>query len=319
MEYDVFASDLPSSGRISFSSVEENEEVMQRYGINQQVRQRGKGSFRADYAMLENSQAILTADRFNKACSVYLEPPLDTVTLLVFRSAGRQLLASGKNVANDMLVVLPDGQGIDLVAPDLAGSEGIVISKSRYTELTQAICPSGMQSDAMSILHGDTRQLHGIRDAVIKTIVDKRASDDEIANLVAQMVAWAGYSASDVNPEVFNRWQSKARVAKLVQSYIEEHYREGILIEDLCRMTGKEVRTLQRCFRQYFDNTITGYLKIVRLNAAHRALISARPDEESVASIALQNGFTHFGRFSVDYRKQFGVSASETLKTRRLQ
>lgn len=48
MDYNEFTSDLPLNGRISFSSTEENEEVMQHYGINQQVRQLGKGGFRAD-------------------------------------------------------------------------------------------------------------------------------------------------------------------------------------------------------------------------------------------------------------------------------
>ena len=313
MDYNEFASDLPVNDRISFPSVEENEEFMQSHGINQQVKQLGKGSFRADYAMLDSNPALLAADRFNQACSVYLEPPQDTVAFLVFRSAGGQFLASGQNVANDKLVVLPGGQGVDLVSPNLAGSEAIIIPRSRCAELIQVIYPSCAQSDGMAILQGDTHQLHGIRDAVIKAITDTWTSHSEIADLVAHMIAWAGHSASDVNPEFLYRQQSKARIARLVQSYIEEHYHEAILIEDLCRATGKEVRTLQRCFRQYFDNTISGYLKIVRLNAAHRALSSARPDEETVASIALQNGFNHLGRFSVDYRKHYGESAKETL------
>jgi AraC-like DNA-binding protein len=316
MDYNEFVCDLPVNDRFSFSSVEENEEVMKSQGINQHLRQLGKGSFRADFAMLESTTALLTADRFNKACSVYLEPPPDTVALMVFRTTGEQFLASGENVANDKLIVLPDGNGVDLVIPDLAGSETLVIPKSRYAELTQAISPSYAQPDGVAILKGDTPQLHGIRDAVTKAIVDKQANDNEIANIVAHMISWAGYSAGDVKHEKFYSQQTKARIAKQVQSYIEEHYHEGILIEELCLVTGKEVRTLQRCFRQYFDNTITGYLKIVRLNAAHRALSSAHPDEETVTSIALQSGFTHFGRFSTDYRKHFGVSARETLVTR---
>lgn len=317
MDFNAFASDLPVNDRVSFSSLEENEETMQHHGINQQIKQLGKGSFRADYAMLESSSALLIADRFKLACSIYLEPPPEMVALLVFRSAGGQLLASGENVANNKLVVLPAGYGVDLATTDLTGSDALGIPKSRYAELTQAICPSCTQSNGMAILQGDTRQLNRIRDAVTKTIANKRANDAEIANLVAHMITWAGYSASDVKHEKFYSLQSKAHIARLVQSFIEEHYHEEILIEDLCRATGKGVRTIQRCFRQYFDNTITGYLKIVRLNSVHRALLSACPDEETVTSIALQNGFNHLGRFSVDYRKHYGESAIETLTTLR--
>ena len=316
MDYAEFAADLPMNGVISFSSAEENEEVMQRYGINQNVRQLGKGAFRADYATLETEQAILTVDRFNQACSVYLEPPPGTVALMVFRSAGGQFLASGGNVANDKLVVLPDGYGIDLVSPKLAGSEGIVLPKSKYAELTQVLCPSCAQPEGVAISKGDTQQLHRMRDAVNQIMVGVGTSDEDMANLLAQMIIWAGYSSGSERPEVVCRKQAKIDIAKQVQAYLEENYHEIVRIEDLCRATEKEVRTLQRCFRQYFDITITDYLKMIRLNATHRALSSAQPDEVSVTSIALQNGFTHIGRFSVEYKQHFGESARESLLKR---
>ena len=316
MDYSEFAADLPLSGRISFSLPEENEEFMQHNGINQEVRQIGKGSFRADYVMLETDQAILAADRFSQACSVYLEPPPGTVALLVFRSADSQFLASGENVANDKLVVLPDGCGTDLVSPQLSGSEAIVIPKSRYAELMQVLCPSCMQPEGVAITKGDTRQLLSMRDTITRIMASEEPGDEEIANLVAQMIIWAGYSSGADRPRTICSRQAKVDIAKQVQAYIEEHYNENVRIEDLCRATGKEVRTLQTCFRRYFDMTITDYLKMVRLNSACRVLSSAQPGEATVASIALQNGFTHLGRFSVEYRKHFGESARETLLRR---
>jgi len=313
IDYDEFAADLPTNGVISFSSAEENEEVMQQHGINQQVRQLGKGSFRADYAMLETEQAILTVDRFSKACSVYLEPPPDTVALLVFRSAGGQILASAENVANDKIVVLPDGYGVDLVSPNLAGSEAVILPKLKYEELTEVLCPSRALPEGAAIRKGEIQQLYRMRETVIRSVADMGPSDEEIANLVARMIIWACYSSSSEPNELLYRRQTKNDIAKQVQAYIEEHYRQNVFIEDLCRATGREVRTLQRCFREYFDLTITDYLKMVRLNAAHRALLSAHPDEESVASIALNNGFSHLGRFSVEYKRRFGESPSKTL------
>ena len=78
-------------------------------------------------------------------------------------------------------------------------------------------------------------------------------------------------------------------------------------------MTGVGVRTLQRCFREYFNLTITDYLKTARLDAAHRDLAVAHPGRDSVTEIALRHGFTHLGRFSVAYRACFRVSPSQTL------
>ena len=50
--------------------------------------------------------------------------------------------------------------------------------------------------------------------------------------------------------------QARGQVAKLAQEFIEEHHGEAIRMEDLCRETGFGVRTVQRCFREYFDLTI---------------------------------------------------------------
>lgn len=315
MNYAEFASDLPVSGRISFASPEENEEIMRSYGINQQVRQLGKGCFRADCAMLDTRHGIFSADRFNQACSVYLEPPAGMVAFLMFRAAGGQVLASGETVANDKLVVLPNESGIDIVSPELAGSDAVVLPASRYSELMEVLCPRWERPNALAVIKGDAQQLRIIRDALLNAIQGPVSdeNDETIPNMVAQMISWIGQSSTGWHPEVINRKQSRILIAKQIQAYIEEHYCEAVIIEDLCRVTGKEVRTLQRCFRWYFNVTITDYLKMVRLNAAHRALSSAHPEGKTVASIATQNGFNHIGRFSVEYRRHFGISPRETL------
>ena len=319
MNYAEFASDLPLNDRISFSSPEENEEIMRRYGINQKVRQLGKGGFRAECAMLDTRHAILSADRFSQACSVYLEPPQGMVVFLMFRSAGGQVLASGETVANDKLIVLPDGSETDIVSPELAGSDAVVLPVSRYSELMEVLCPRCERPNALAVFNGDTQRLHVIRDTLLKAMQGPAfdENDETIPIMVAQMISWIGQSYAGLRPEVFNKKQSRIHIAKQVQAYIEEHYQENVRIEDLCRATGKEVRTLQTCFRRYFDMTITGYLKMVRLNSTFRVLSSVHLGEATVTSVALRNGFTHLGRFSVEYRKYFGESASETLLRRK--
>jgi len=79
---------------------------------------------------------------------------------------------------------------------------------------------------------------------------------------------------------------------------------------------GVGARTVQRSFREYFDLTITDYLNAVRLDAAHRELAAAQPAQDSVTAIALRSGFSHLGRFSVEFRKRFGESPRETLGRR---
>jgi AraC-like DNA-binding protein len=88
-------------------------------------------------------------------------------------------------------------------------------------------------------------------------------------------------------PERFRVNGAQRSVAKRAQEFIEEHYWDSVRLEDLCRVTGVGIRTLQRSFREYFDLTISEYLK------------------------ALRHGFGHLGRFSLEFRDRFGESPRE--------
>jgi len=104
-------------------------------------------------------------------------------------------------------------------------------------------------------------------------------------------------------------------VANRARACIDEHFRESVRMEDLCRATGVGVRTLQRGFRQCFGMTVTIYLKGVRLDAAYRDLIAANPSRDTVTAIALRNGCGHVGRFSSEFRERFGQLPRETLRS----
>jgi len=84
-------------------------------------------------------------------------------------------------------------------------------------------------------------------------------------------------------PEILVDNAAAARVAKQAQAYIEAHYRVTVSCEELYRETGASVRTLQRCFREYFSLTVSDYLKTLRLDAAS-------PSLTSVAAIDLRDG-----------------------------
>jgi AraC-like DNA-binding protein len=233
-------------------------------------------------------------------------------------SAYGKYLASGENVANEKLVVLPSGTGSDIVSSDLAGADAIAVPESRCIEMFEALCPTYVQPERLTVIEGNTGRLHALRRAVFSDVAHSgfEPRHEQISNLLAATIAWIGHSSINGRPESFSVNGAGTRVAKRAQEFIEENYREVVRIEDLCCVTGVGVRTLQRCFRQYFDLTITDYLKNVRLNAASRMLRAAHPLQDSVASIALGQGFTHLGRFSVEFGKHFGKSPLDTLAMR---
>jgi AraC-like DNA-binding protein len=317
MHYEEFASDLPFHGSIEFTSAEESEEVLRSMGVEQPVRQIGPGKFRYRLAVRSTPEADLYADRFGTAVSMHLEAPAGMIAMLFPRTSSGRFLASGEQVGDHKLVIIPDGSGTDIVGPDLIGSESILISKLRFSELLNTVSrtPHPVRSEALAIIAGNTSQLQAMRRLVRVLLADPEQDPvhENLANLVATSIEWAARYSRGWKPERLCGNAAPARVAKLTRGYIEEHYCEPIRLEELCCTTGVSARTLQRCFREYFSMTITAYVKTVRLDTARRQLVVGLPPLTSVATIAMQHGNAHLGRFSVDYRKRFGESPKDTL------
>jgi AraC-like DNA-binding protein len=55
------------------------------------------------------------------------------------------------------------------------------------------------------------------------------------------------------------------------------------------------------------------FLTDVRMRLTRRILLEA-PETAHVTKIALDCGFSHLGRFGLEYKRRFGESPSETLK-----
>jgi AraC-like DNA-binding protein/tetratricopeptide (TPR) repeat protein len=84
-------------------------------------------------------------------------------------------------------------------------------------------------------------------------------------------------------------------------------------VVDLAAAAGVSGRTLQRQFRIFLGQAPLAALRDVRFECARRELLQGLPDAK-VIDVALRCGFPHCGRFSVEYRRRYGESPSQTLK-----
>lgn len=315
LNYLDFASDLPLGGTDVFRSPEEVEETMRHLGVDHQVRQLGRGQFRGDLTMVSTEQADFAADRYRTAGTFRLGSTPDLVCLLLPRSAGEPVLAHGTELTRSKLVLLPAASGVDLIAPNLSGSEAIIITKVRFAELIGALCPAIQPPVEAVVLEGDRTRLDTIRGEVLEILAHPECVPDPgfVSNVFAAVIDWMaeglGHRESDRLPDA----HSRRRVVERAQTFIETHYREQVRMEDLCLVTEVSSRTLQRCFRQYFDLNITEYINAVRFEAARRALVTAQPVEQTVGRVALDHGFTHLGRFSVEFKRRYGLSPHALL------
>lgn len=73
------------------------------------------------------------------------------------------------------------------------------------------------------------------------------------------------------------------------------------------------VRSLQAGFARSVGQTPMRYLRQVRLERVHDELTQAEPGATTITQTATRWGFTHLGRFAIEYRKTFGEPPSASL------
>jgi AraC-like DNA-binding protein len=95
--------------------------------------------------------------------------------------------------------------------------------------------------------------------------------------------------------------------------YIQSHLHAPLTLADIVAASGVPGRTLLAHFKDWRGVSPMRHLRNVRLARARQALLRASPDE-NVTEIAMSLGFTHMGRFSLEYRRHFGESPSQTLE-----
>jgi AraC-like DNA-binding protein len=105
------------------------------------------------------------------------------------------------------------------------------------------------------------------------------------------------------------------RAVRRATDYIEAHLDLPLTVGEVSAVAGVAGRTLHKHFQDARGTTPMQYVRARRFAAARRALLAAdRADR--VTEIALRWGFSHLGRFAVEYRKRYGETPSQTLRRR---
>lgn len=97
------------------------------------------------------------------------------------------------------------------------------------------------------------------------------------------------------------------------EEYMRARIGDEILISDIAQHVGVSPRALQSAFRRHRGSSPKTILTTLRLAEARRRLLD--PDSgDSIAVIAIDLGFGHFGRFSEAYRRAYGERPSESRR-----
>ena len=96
--------------------------------------------------------------------------------------------------------------------------------------------------------------------------------------------------------------------------FIKVNLHLKISMFDLKRHTNYSERSLQLIFKKYLNKSPFEYIEEQRLLKAYE-LIKQHKQSKKTTDIATEVGFRHLGRFSVKFKKRFGVRASHLAKS----
>lgn len=91
------------------------------------------------------------------------------------------------------------------------------------------------------------------------------------------------------------------------------HPHEVMGLTDICAALGISLRALHYAFQDATGMSPATWLRRVRLNRVHKALVQAGPGDVLVKQVAIDNGFLHQGHFTRHYQSHFGRLPTETL------
>ena len=91
--------------------------------------------------------------------------------------------------------------------------------------------------------------------------------------------------------------------------FIKANLHLKISMLDLKHHTKYSERSLQLIFKKYLNKSPFEYIEEQRLLKAHE-LIKQYKQSKKTTDIAREAGFRHLGRFSVNFKKRFGIHPS---------
>jgi AraC-like DNA-binding protein len=108
---------------------------------------------------------------------------------------------------------------------------------------------------------------------------------------------------------------AEPRHLRRVADYLAGHALQPVTLTELSTLAGRSVRSIQAGFRRWRGCTPMEFLRARRFEHARQRLLGRAGNPASgVALVAMECGFGHLGRFSIDYRARFGESPKETRR-----
>lgn len=310
------ASQASTLADATFHSIEELNDYSRAIGREGEFVQLSKGPVTSKWRLLHLGECSLISHRADKRMHARVTPPKGGVAIAVMPPP-YCMLVDGREFGSDQILMIDSNSQRDFVVSGEFICYTLILPESVMEATGRALVPRMRTNGGLTRIwqcpSSGWSALHG---GVTGLLRNGSMSPEDFSHLLSRFLGLIAGEREQGREKVHLGYKTTVYVAQRAQEYIEDHFRQSIRVEEICRYTGVSLSTLGRSFSKYFQVTPREYIKARRFNAARQALLAGDPSQHKVGQIALANGFTHLGRFSVEYFEYFGERGSETLARR---
>jgi AraC family ethanolamine operon transcriptional activator len=299
-------------------------------GWEQEYQQLSCGKFVGSVSTVEGPRITIAGEQTNQSLRQSVTPPAGSLVFGLVLNRDDALQINRRQVGTQSLLVLEGGREYDFRTQGCTELLGVSMEAELFIDkstghfadvlaraLAQSVVPLE-QSATLMLRHFWLMMSRILQSEEVwpGSMPLSLLSGTAQSNILLALSMSANQSA----PSLPYSAERQARVVQQAIAYMRAHLDRPFTMAEVCAATHVSQRTLQYHFENCLGMAPLQYLKVMRLNAARRALRRiARQSpggtpQPSIAEIAAQCGYEHPSRFAGDYRRQFGTLPSQTLR-----
>lgn len=282
-----------------------------------------RGGFSSELLMFGNTTTLFTRAILRRRLLQKGTPPHGLVTFGVLADPGISIHWRNHEISGDRILVFPPNGELHSV------------SQANFDVFTVSLSEESLNRTCHFLELPDFRKLIGQNEvfdchshwmALLREWLKKitlrigKGSSAELGrvnllqleeDLAGRLISILSDSQAAINKPL-SRKRDKA--LRLAVDFIVDTDKPVTSIQELCSIAGASERTLQYAFSERFGQSPKTFTLNYRLNRVRKVLRRAAPDGARIYRVAEEQGFSHMGQFTHDYKRLFGELPSETLR-----
>jgi len=243
-------------------------------------------------------------------------PPKDCLTIVIFQKNTGCACVNNLKMKLGEVLIIDDSKPYYFVSSHHTVLAVVSIRKSLVaTEIPWILCATDKKFKDKNTILSDTIENEWKRVLEEPNLFDNIDELDIMEKKIVKAIkdAFVGQTG-----EVSHLTEGE-KTAFEVKSFMLNSLEETMTIQSITEQFKVSYTTLESSFKSLFGITPKHFIVMLKLNHVHEDLQLADKQTTNVSDIATKWGFSHFGRFSKDYKALFGVLPLETLMAAPMQ